>query len=601
MTYYKYQEIESEDVLDWGQIGKNISETIDKIDENREKRRDEIDATYEEFQNKLADAPLGEHKGINNQILDYSSDVQNSATYAHKMLKAGKWNTRQYQQFMQSLSDNSEQLLDVFTTGNTYYDEILQGVQDGSLSGINGFLADQNNSLYKLVDTKWVIDPVTGQTAIAKYKIDENGDKVLDMDNLVSIKDLENRLKKRYDSYDVEGNLKQRADLFAKKFETLSKDKGIRSMDDIRQLTKMGKDGKEVSIYESVVESSINSMLASPMNEQSILYDYLKFDENGEEYIYSNNPEDKGKENVIYFDYDNKTGQPNIQLTDNQRKYMKEQLRDRLDSMIGRSLNLPQQFAPQQPSASLLEYKAGVARDDTKFQRSVDMVGKLWHGDEEDMASAMEYFTGIRDDISRMEKKRNKEGMDVIEITLKNGNKEYLSLTNEDGTPKDQKEFIQSATILTGKENAGRDLTESMFDPTKKYSNAYTGRTTRVAYDPVADAKESIRQIIGDPVKFSSKENDEVIATVQKIASALGGVAETDWELGNAEIIKIKVNGEEKELNLQDPSQAENNLQVLLSFVNDQLDKEYVADVAKRLKSEASGSSNKPDTSKYNK
>lgn len=534
MTYYKYQEIESEDVLDWGQIGKNISETIDKIDENREKRRDEIDATYEEFQNKLADAPLGEHKGINNQILDYSSDVQNSATYAHKMLKAGKWNTRQYQQFMQSLSDNSEQLLDVFTTGNTYYDEILQGVQDGSLSGINGFLADQNNSLYKLVDTKWVIDPVTGQTAIAKYKIDENGDKVLDMDNLVSIKDLENRLKKRYDSYDVEGNLKQRADLFAKKFETLSEDKKIRSMDDIRQLTKMGKDGKEVSIYESVVESSINSMLASPMNEQSILYDYLKFDENGEEYVYSNNPEDKGKENVIYFDYDNKTGQPNIELTDNQRAYIKDQLRDRLDSMIGRSLNLPQQFAPQQPNVAYQKWLDEQGDQKTAETNMITNLGKLWYGDEKDLQEALNFFGGLNKNIKEMER----SGDEVI-ITMKDGGTERVPLKDSDGNPLSQEQFIKQATVLSGEMDISKALQRGGYDFTKdKFSEATQKSIIRTEANVYDDARDIVNSQLGNYTAFFAGNEEQGAQKIQAIVGKLGYTATEGGGLYEAVDIK---------------------------------------------------------------
>ena len=75
-TYYKYAERSAEDYVDWGAIGKTMSDTLLKEQQNRDKMKADIDKASREFGETLMNSPQGEHRGMNKWALEYANNAQ---------------------------------------------------------------------------------------------------------------------------------------------------------------------------------------------------------------------------------------------------------------------------------------------------------------------------------------------------------------------------------------------------------------------------------------------------------------------------------------------------------------------------------------------
>ena len=75
-TYFKYAQRNAEDYIDWGAIGKTMSDTLLKEQLNRDMMKSEIDKASREFGEVLSNAPQGEHRGLNEYSQEFASNAQ---------------------------------------------------------------------------------------------------------------------------------------------------------------------------------------------------------------------------------------------------------------------------------------------------------------------------------------------------------------------------------------------------------------------------------------------------------------------------------------------------------------------------------------------
>lgn len=508
MTYYKYQERDLESAVDWGVVGTSLAKDITDIADKRAKRKKDVEDNVLSIAQKIGEAPLGEHKSANQYSTEAYQQMGSAAHGMLKLLQKGKIDHNQFNRMMGNLNEGAELFGSVMTEYHSEYDAHLKAQQSGEEGAYGAFVMSDVEAYMNFSETAVRVGP-DGRVVFAKYVTDKNGNRVLS-DQFMSVNALRDRVKNRNRVFDVEGSISKQAGVLAKTYEKSVNEGIVRSMDDVRQ--SIG--------YDSAKKNYINSHLSNDFNTQSILTDFMMGDDSGEYYLTT----DESKKNdpyAIFMEYDKQSGQPIPKPTKEQKKKASQALSDVFDTMVSRSLKLKQEFAPQRESAALIQLNRGEGQAENLFRNKVDMVGQLWWGDENKQSEAMDYFMGLDDRIASMKKTKDNNGRDVIEITLNDGNKEYLSLTNDDGTPKTQEGFIQSATILTGKENAGRPLDESMYKKDAVYSNVYTERTGRKKVSPKNEAKSYLSKNIPSDI-FVDMNSQEAVGKLNAEASKFG-------------------------------------------------------------------------------
>ena len=69
-TYFKYAEREADSYVNWAEIGKSMSDMLKTENQIREDKKSAIDKASREYGEQLANAPQGEHKGLNQWALE---------------------------------------------------------------------------------------------------------------------------------------------------------------------------------------------------------------------------------------------------------------------------------------------------------------------------------------------------------------------------------------------------------------------------------------------------------------------------------------------------------------------------------------------------
>ena len=94
--YYGYVEGEAANQINWGEIGKNMSDMLVTQKRVREEKRVAIDDASRELGEELANAPTGTYDAGNEFVLGYAENAQQYRMMADKLLKSGQMKLKDY-------------------------------------------------------------------------------------------------------------------------------------------------------------------------------------------------------------------------------------------------------------------------------------------------------------------------------------------------------------------------------------------------------------------------------------------------------------------------------------------------------------------------
>lgn len=542
MTYYKYQERELDEVIDWNAVGSSISKSLDDIGKEREKRKDDVEASTDNLLKRFDEAALGEHKNLNIYNLETQDTFQNGLLTQKKLLQAGKIKYKDFLKYRQNVFDGADSFTGLIKDYNQNYQKYLDDYEKDP-SAMNAFTIEHIGGFMNFSETKVVVD-AQGNAVIAKYKTDENGNRVLS-DDVSTLNSLRNRITQSYPSFKVDENLKPMADRYAQKFSRLG-------WDDIRKHESYGK----------VSDNIVNSFLDSDYNVQSVLTDYLMESPDGKKYRLSANEEDRNDPNVIFMEFDKNSGQPVPRPTEEQKKLAKEALAARLETMIKSS------FTPQRPvPKTATEIKQGNAEQ--QFDDKSSLIGQIYWGSKKEKLAAVESLSGLSDDIQNI--KVTERGIIINYMPgSKRGKSEEISFYDQDDNLKSQEDFIRSATALTGEGNMKKALSSGWYDPNKEFLAATVDHKGKV----VENAENEVRKYAEnnlDSDLFFDKDDVLVVPKINEVVQKFGYSARNEGNFGN-DIILIDNEtgnpvGKPFHTNNQTRAGAEETYQALLGFL----------------------------------
>lgn len=322
--------------IDWGKIGTDLYDKINKVNEDREAKRQKIDDDYNEAFSKIGEYEQTTDQSLNEMIYKGVDEVRNSMKTQYDLLKRGAITMSDYKLYKNTaMTDWSTLNKAVKGYGNT-----IAGVQklitEGKMSGLGQYNALTYAKLSNLKDAKIMVNPETGR--IYRANIDPKTGTIasdsevyspsamLNPGNLVDLKvDLNDGVTKF---------LKRVADY------GVSVDKGSGKILNIES-------AKQNPSFTKALDAQVNALTVTPRSTTSVLTDYVgdyqffESDAQKKELIAKGTPEDK----LIKVQRNNGVYEP--VPTAKQEEVAKQYVRDQIEVGVGYKETRTQGFAPQ--------------------------------------------------------------------------------------------------------------------------------------------------------------------------------------------------------------------------------------------------------------
>lgn len=293
-TYYKFAERSAESQINWGEVGRNVSDMLLEDAAQREQKKAAIDESSRQFGEVLSNAPTGDFKPANEWVLDYANDATQAMLLQDKLLKQGALSLKDYTTQRQNLNDGTNQMFNISKQYQDKYTEAVGRYEAGVSQETEAWLLSQIEGLSNFTNTKAYINPTNYQVSVGKMKkvVGADGKEVMMLDsdpnNYMTINELNNYLNVKLDKYDYTQAVTEKVDSLGKFLNTeqiarikdIYRTYGVTNISDPTKRPKFGKDVtdeelKNITVYEQWEQATIDAQLANPFNTLSLLTDSI--------------------------------------------------------------------------------------------------------------------------------------------------------------------------------------------------------------------------------------------------------------------------------------------------------------------------------------
>ena len=325
-SYYGQSKRPEVNGIDWGQIGTDISTKLIEESKRREDLKIEIDQASNDYVRGFNDMPQGTDQGANERMSNFASDASDYMLMLNRKLKSGDIKLRDYNAAKTNLEKGTTDMFAVSKAYNEQFDSTMKRVADGEASALETW---NNSNLQKFADPSAsgvYINPTTGQISVAKMVTDKNGVRTMSQNpnDLSSIFSLKNKQTQQIDKFNIGGWADTTVSSFKNQYSKILNEGDVGEIKSLLQSED----------FKSAKKKIIESALEAPYTGQSILAD----SDFNDKYTYSANPEDEGKEGIIFLQPDPNNPNAGVlipKLTDKQKSDAYEILDDQIDGRLG--------------------------------------------------------------------------------------------------------------------------------------------------------------------------------------------------------------------------------------------------------------------------
>ena len=464
-TYFKYAERKATNEVNWAEISSNMVDTLNEAVKIREEKKAAIDKATNELGNTLADAPQGQHQGLNEFALTYANNAQEMRLMQDRLLKSGQISLKDYNISRANLTQGTTQLFDLSKKYQDEYTkkmerfELLESAEQEQwmMAELEGFANFSNHSA--------IINPTNGQVSIGKFiqgpKKDKQGydipgttDGVYRLDtnpaSYTTVQQLNFAVSDQVNRYNMDG-FDTAIDQWANSYTNAIS--ANYSIDDVRQNP----------AFKQAKNDLIEGQLVDPRQVGSILTDFVGVAANGQSYTFTRNPDEAG-ENVILLEEDPRqpgSGRLVPKLDEKQRQAAYDYLDNQVEVRFGRK------ETKKEPSAT------SIALGNTQRANidALNNLGKLYYGDSGDVDAALGFLKGLDDDIVSLERTT-----DAVIITKGDGSIITKKFKDDNDVLIPQDDWITSiATELTDIKDIKGLLENSGYKKKQKFAPDSTG------------------------------------------------------------------------------------------------------------------------------
>jgi len=270
-TYVNYAERNAADQVDWSAIGSSISKTLlDERDRREKAKKDIADASNADAET-LANAPMGQSKGINDFTLEFANNAEQFRLMQNRMLESGRMKLKDYNIGRANLMSGTQQLFNLSKEYNAVYDEKMKRMQDKESQAFETWAMGNIEGYSNFNNSGGFIDPTNGKVAVAKKikKTLSDGTIVYEIskspNDFKSVNELRNIINVKYNRFKVAENLQSEVDKMGEYVKVLMED-GVKTLED----------AKENPEYKKIRNEYINSIIeTNPDDVMSILTNHL--------------------------------------------------------------------------------------------------------------------------------------------------------------------------------------------------------------------------------------------------------------------------------------------------------------------------------------
>jgi len=492
-TYYKYAERNATSQVNWAEIGKNLTDTLQEENKIREEKKARIDEATRQYGIALEAAPQGESSDLNSWALDYAGNAQEARLLQDRLLKSGKLKLKDYTIMRQNILDGTSQAFGLIDEYNVEYKDKMQRAKSMDPANASQYLEQwlmaQSEGFSNFSKSQLYINPTTFQVNVAmKKEVDGVTGMSADPDEFTTVNALRNRIKSKFDRFNTDNYLKSQVDLLGTQ---------INAYKTAASKTKAGtfgtvEDVKAKDDFAKAETEMINAGLALPSNVSSVLTNDVSFytDPNTKKqmpFTFTFDPNKQGG-NVILLSEE--AGAITPKFTEEQMNIARDSMKTKFESMLDYKETINTYANPTPPQPQEWQYRLAIDKNIQKD--AVNMLLKLRSGTPSEVQAAVDYFRTVNPQgITNL--RRDNNGVTYTDAT---GTSHYIS-ANDNAA-----DWIRaSAGFLIGKDKEGRepDLSEAVRSALPSgndgkgyviYDNAFTNYSVKPTALPVDNRSE---------------------------------------------------------------------------------------------------------------
>jgi hypothetical protein len=547
-TSFGYVEREADSYINWADIGKTITNTVDEIDRVRTEKKAAIDAAYKEGLKRINDTPQGENRVLNEFSINLGYNQAENLKIQNNLLKSGKINPKDFAVYLQNTTDDINSIYGTLSSIQEVFKEKQDRMKANQNQGIEVLDAVDLEKYGNFADLQ-TFSNINGKLSFGvTEEAIVDGQKVRKVkpgqENILSVDMLVGAMNRKYDRYDYvtdASGFVERLGESLMAYRTLGTTMKAGTITEI--VDKTGgldaakaaaygiTDPKEIERLQKVVtdfQDAENKYIAAALSEynmSSIITEELNY-----EATFDKTLAEKDPKKYMYAERQS-NGSIKPMPTPDQVKEAKEFMRNQMRQMIDKKLEIKPytdqaQYAPQPSSVQI-----GVGIDKEKAKQFGSIIRKFWEAGDADREAQL---TALRGAEGVYDITMQKSGKQVFAtITRKDKQSRPIPLTDENGNPVDIKNFgaafgqwvYGNDIVTTYLKDFESTLEGGVYNPNYSPSTLNSGQIAdlQAKIDAKYEAIEKLKKN-NDPLSLADIYIKEAeINTLQKDIEALGG------------------------------------------------------------------------------
>lgn len=319
--YYKYQGAESQ--IDWGTVGKEMSEVIIKENVRREKIKDGLAESQREGLKGLTEIPTGELTYMNNVVADDSYNTSAIYKLKYDQMLRGEITPKDYTAWRQTTEDSTKLVYGIAKKYQEVYGAKMERLNGNQSQDLEAWEMEQIEGISKLKNYRIMRNPDTGEAFFVKMEVaDKDWAEISkDPNNIMSAQQAMTMVSLNRDSFDLQKYSSDATKSLGAVEKQIVKDatsagglsKMIKTVD-----AKTGEytlEKKEtVKTYKNWEDRQVSAIMSNAFNTTSILTNINMNTEDGKRYTFTYNKSEFDNDKtgrLVYMDRDNvSTGEP---------------------------------------------------------------------------------------------------------------------------------------------------------------------------------------------------------------------------------------------------------------------------------------------------
>jgi hypothetical protein len=519
------------------------------------KIREAKKAAYADELNKSLEyastSPLGEHKGLNDAVLDLGHNASQFLLMQNKLFKGGKLNEPDYIRSKQKIMDGVKGAYEAVKNYQQMFTEKMDRYKTDQSAAWELECAQMAEGFGDFSKSSFFVNPTTGEVNIAqKDETDVNGQKVYVMSSnpskTTTINALNGMLKGKWNKYDLLAHTEPFVSKIGDKVEAIrqigSQTKAgsvIEVLDATKDVYMDDATKKIVASFKQAETNAIDAMLANDFDRLSLITDYMKFkDDKPYKFVYSekdaaNNP------NALYMVGDPNTGTYTPKFSKQQIEDSNQWMRERLRSQYDKKESIKPVIEPTPQRQEKWEYDA--AQEKQQAINAGKYLGWMINGTDAQVRSAGNY---LENKYKGIKIKREPDGMLV---TKDDGTSSFISFTDKDNNPLTPQQFGAAAASFFApdvnpslvEQGAKKGAGNKPFNRTSEFQSA----------TPISNINQKYQDFVDSQGYVGKGDLSKTIAQLSQFSSKAGV---TIGKSDDGKKLKLKYGNNEVEIDVND-------------------------------------------------